>query len=66
MISSQRLTVANDREIVVFLIGMRVNKWWRVWDWVGVALAMLRMLRELKHGPTSVCSTSNSSWATRT
>jgi hypothetical protein len=53
MVSSERLTVANDRDIVVFLIGMRINKWWRVWDWLSVVFAMLRMIKELKKNPAS-------------
>jgi hypothetical protein len=38
--------VAGD-EFVVFLIGMRVNKPWKVHKWLPVASAMGRMLREL-------------------
>jgi len=34
-------------EIVVFIIGMRINRLWRVWKWVPVAVAMPKMLREL-------------------
>lgn len=40
-----------DREFVVFIIGMRVNKWWKVHKWLPVALAMPRMLKELKAHP---------------
>lgn len=40
-------------EIVVFLIGMRVNKPWRPDAWFPVAMAMPRMLRELSHDPDS-------------
>src|SRR5258707_15464073 len=36
-----------DGEFVVFLIGMRVNRWWKVHKWLRAALAMPRMLREL-------------------
>jgi hypothetical protein len=32
---------------VVFLIGMRVNRWWKPWQWLRTGLAMVRMLREL-------------------
>ncbi len=37
---------------VLFLIGMRVNRLWQVWRWVPVALAMPRMLRELRGAPS--------------
>ena len=37
-----------DDEFVVFLIGMRINSYWRVHKWLPVALAMPRMLRELE------------------
>jgi len=47
----QRLTARLDGEYVVFLIGMRINRWWKVWQWLRVAFAMPRMLRELKEKP---------------
>ena len=40
-----------EGEFVVFLIGMRVNRWWKVGQWLRVALAMPRMLRELDAHP---------------
>jgi len=40
-----------EGEFVVFLIGMRVNRWWKVGQWLRVALAMPRMLRELAAHP---------------
>ncbi|MDN5917257.1 MAG: DUF4188 domain-containing protein [Pseudonocardia sp.] len=40
-------------EIVVFLIGMRVNKPWRVDAWGPMLTAMPRMLRELSQDPDS-------------
>jgi hypothetical protein len=38
---------------VVFLIGMRFNRWWRVDKWWPVFLAMPRMLRHLSADPES-------------
>lgn len=35
-------------EVVVFIIGMRINRWHKVWSWWPVFTAMPRMLRELK------------------
>ncbi len=40
-----------DGEFVVFLIGMRVNRWWKIGQSVRVALGMGRMLRELDDHP---------------
>jgi hypothetical protein len=42
--------VAGD-EVVVFIIGMRVNKPWRVRTWLPVFLAMPKMLRYLSQHP---------------
>ena len=36
---------------VVFLIGMRINKFWQVWKWLPVFLAMPRMIIELMKNP---------------
>ena len=40
-----------EGEVVVFLIGMRINKLWKFWKWLPVARAMPRMLAELKSKP---------------
>jgi hypothetical protein len=48
-----RLTVVREDGIVVFIIGMRVNRWWKIHRWLPVALAMPRMLRELTSKPDS-------------
>ncbi len=47
----RRVTGAMHGEFVVFLIGMRVNRWWLVHKWLRVVLAMTRMLRELYQHP---------------
>ena len=47
----ERVTVANEQELVVFLIGMRVNNVWKVHKWLPVATAMTRMLKELNEHP---------------
>ncbi len=46
-----RFTAPSDREITVFLIGMRVNKLHRIDAWWPVAAAMPRMLRHLQARP---------------
>lgn len=42
-----RYTAKTDEPFVVFLIGMRINKWWRLDKWVPVASAMGPMLQTL-------------------
>lgn len=49
----ERMAAQMDGEFVVFLIGMRINKWWKVHKWLPVALAMSRMLKELSRDPQS-------------
>jgi hypothetical protein len=43
----ERMSAALDGDFVVFLIGMRANKRWKVWKWWPVIMAMSRMLKEL-------------------
>ena len=42
-----RFTAKTDEPFVVFLIGMRINQWWRVDKWMPVAAAMSPMLSTL-------------------
>ena len=49
----QRMTAEIDGDFVVFIIGMRVNRIWKVHKWWPVAAAMPRMLRELRADPDS-------------
>lgn len=46
-----RMTAALDGDFVVFLIGMRVNKPWKLHKWIPVARAMRPMLRVLSERP---------------
>jgi hypothetical protein len=50
-----RYTAQMDEEFVVFLIGMRVNKPWKVNRWWPVASAMPKMLRTLDEHPELGC-----------
>jgi hypothetical protein len=50
-IVAERMTAHIDGEIVVFLIGMRINRLWKLHKWLPVARAMPRMLAELAAGP---------------
>lgn len=47
----ERLTAELEPGFVVFLIGMRVNRWWKIHRWLPVILAMGRMQRELQGRP---------------
>lgn len=47
----ERMTASVDGDFVVFLIGMRVNSWWRVHQWLPMARAMRRMIAELDEHP---------------
>jgi Domain of unknown function (DUF4188) len=47
----ERMCAEVDGEAVVFLIGMRINKPWKIHKWLPVAIAMPRMLRELGQNP---------------
>ena len=48
---SARMTASLEGSFVVFLIGMRINRWWKPWAWMPVLAAMPRMLAELRHKP---------------
>ena len=50
-IYAERMTARIDGEIVVFLIGMRINRFWKVHKWLPVARAMPRMIAELAAAP---------------
>jgi Monooxygenase af470-like len=48
-----RMTAEIDGDFVVFLIGMRINKLWKVHKWLPVFMAMTPMLKELGKHPES-------------
>lgn len=48
-----RTTHQHDGELVVFLIGMTINHWWRPDRWIPVFTAMPRMLIELSRDANS-------------
>ena len=50
-IVARRVCAEIEGEFVVFLIGMRVNRPWKIWKWLPVAIAMPRMLIELGKRP---------------
>lgn len=49
------MTAEIDGDFVVFLIGMRVNRPWKLHKWLPVFFAMPRMLKELARSPESGC-----------
>jgi hypothetical protein len=50
-IRSERFTVRRDEPFVVFLIGARVNQWWRVDRWRPVVRAFNEMMNVLYRHP---------------
>ncbi|WP_199040732.1 DUF4188 domain-containing protein [Glycomyces salinus] len=46
-----RVVVDYDEDFVVFTVGMRVNKLWKIAKWWPVFTSMPRMLRELARDP---------------
>jgi hypothetical protein len=50
-IIKDRVCAEIDGEIVIFLIGVRINKPWKFWKWLRVVSAMPRMLAELTAHP---------------
>ena len=45
-INKERMTAETNEEFVVFLIGMRINKPWKIHKWLPVFLAMPKMINE--------------------
>jgi len=50
-IINDRMCAQVEGEVVVFLIGMRFNKPWKIHKWFPVFLAMPKMIRELEQKP---------------
>lgn len=50
---NQRMTAKIEGDFVVFLIGMRINRFWKFHKWLPVAQAMPKMLQELAANPQS-------------
>lgn len=65
MIHRQRMTARMDGDFAVFLIGMRINRPWRVDKLVPIFRAMPKMLRELYARP-ELGLLSHEMWVART
>jgi len=50
-IINHRITAQITGEPVLFLTGMRINRWWRVREWLSVLGAAIGMRRELESDP---------------
>lgn len=50
-IVKEKMTAEMDGEFVVFIIGMRVNKFWKIHKWLPVSKAMSKMIKELESNP---------------
>ena len=50
-VTAGRTTAAAEGDVVVLLIGMRINHFWAVHHWVPALLAMPSLLRELSRAP---------------
>src|SRR3954463_3600148 len=50
---NQRMTAKLEGDFVVFLIGMRINRLWKLHKWIPVASAMPKMIKELSQKPES-------------
>src|SRR5437868_10864004 len=51
----KRMTGRMEGDFVVFLVGMRIKRWWKPWQWLRSARAMPRMVRELEAHPELGC-----------
>lgn len=47
-----RMSADIEGDFVVFLIGLRINRWWKIHKWLPVVKAMPRMLKELDALPS--------------
>jgi hypothetical protein len=50
---NHRMTAQLEGDFVVFLIGMRINRFWKIHKWWPVAMAMPKMINELYKKPES-------------
>ena len=49
----ERMSVAIDDEVIIILLGSRINTWWKIWDWLPAIRGMNRMVKELQANPDS-------------
>ncbi|PYZ96346.1 transcriptional regulator [Alteribacter lacisalsi] len=66
MINPGRYTTPQDEDLVVFIIGMRINKWHAITRWWPVLTAMPPMIRELLTNKDIGCLAAESFFGLRT
>ena len=64
-IIKERVTAETNEEFIVFLIGMRINKLWKIHKWLPVFIAMPKMITELYKNP-DIGFISHEQWFGRT
>lgn len=64
-IIEERMTADVDGTFVVFLIGLRINRPWKIHKWLPITRAMAKMLEELNQNP-ELGFVSHESWFGRT
>jgi len=52
-VAAKRVTAKIEGDFIVFLIGMRINKPWKLHKWLPVFQAIPKMIRELERHPES-------------
>ncbi len=52
-IITKRMHAKIEGDFVVFIIGMRINRLWKIHKWFPVAMAMPKMIAELEKGSDS-------------
>ncbi|KYG33581.1 DUF4188 domain-containing protein [Alkalihalobacillus trypoxylicola] len=61
-----RFTADHHEKLTVFMIGMRINKWWKIHKWWPVFVAMPPMIRELSVNKQLGCLSMESFFGLRT
>ena len=55
MINKQRMEPLVDEPFIVFIVGFRINNYWKLHKWLPVVRAFKRMLKELDRHPDIGC-----------
>lgn len=55
MLNKKRMEPVVDEPFIVFIVGFRINNYWKVHKWLPVKLALRRMLKDLTANPQIGC-----------
>ncbi|WP_455222447.1 DUF4188 domain-containing protein [Kaarinaea lacus] len=55
MINKQRMEPVVNEPFIVFIVGFRINHYWKLHKWLPVVFAFKRMLKELDNSPDKGC-----------